>query len=117
MKILYIEDDINDAALVSMYAQAKQHDLQVAARTTDLQNVVFEDLDLVLIDIVLNHSREGYTIARLLREEGFSKPMLAVTALTTAADQAECREAGFDNILTKPYTITQLADMIGQYTP
>ncbi len=114
MNILYIEDDPNDAELVALYARARQHNLVVVAHSDEFQDAVVHDPDLILIDLILNHSREGYTLARNLREQGNTRPIIAVTALATSNDQAECHGAGFTDILTKPYTIHQLADVISR---
>jgi CheY-like chemotaxis protein len=116
VNILYIEDDANDAALVALYAQAKQHHLVIAAHSRDVPKLLGPDLDLILIDLILDHARVGYDIGRSLRSQGYTQPMIAVTALATAADEAECRSAGFNDVLTKPYTINQLAEVIAQYS-
>lgn len=116
MNIVYIEDDPNDAALVALYVRATQHNLVIAARGKEAQPALANNPDLILIDLLLEHTREGYTIARDLRSQGFTQPIIAVTGLATAQDQSECVSAGFTDILTKPYTINQLADMIDQYS-
>ncbi len=115
MNILYIEDDPNDAELVALYARARQYNLVVVTHSSEFQDAVAHDPDLILIDLLLDHTREGYTIARNLRAQGNSRPIIAVTALATPHDQAECRNAGFTDILVKPYTIHQLADVINRY--
>ncbi len=116
MNILYIEDDPNDAELVALYARARQHNLVVVTRSDEFQGAVTSDPDLILIDLLLGQAREGYSIARCLREQGNTRPIIAVTALATSHDQAECRSAGFTELLIKPYTIHQLADVITRYT-
>jgi DNA-binding response OmpR family regulator len=116
MNIVYIEDDPNDATLVALYARAKQHNLVVVGRSSEAPKALADNPDLILIDLVLDQSREGYTIARDLRRQGCTQPIIAVTALATSQDQEECFTAGFTDILTKPYTIDQLAKVINHYT-
>ena len=116
MNILYVEDDPNDAELVALYARTTQHNLVVIAHSREVPSALADNPELILIDLVLDHAREGYTIARNLREQGYTQPIIAVTALATPNDQAECSSAGFTDILIKPYTISQLAQVISQYT-
>ncbi len=116
MNILYIEDDPNDAELVALYARARQHHLVLVAHSAEFQDAVASEPDLILVDLLLDNAREGYTIARELRSQGNTRPIIAVTALATPNDQSECRRAGFTDILMKPYTIRQLEDVINRYT-
>ncbi len=116
MNILYIEDDPNDAELVALYARATQHNLVIVEHREEFQDAAAQDPDLILIDLLLDHARAGYALARDLRKQGNTRPIIAVTALATSLDQAECRSAGFTDILVKPYTIHQLAELISRYT-
>ena len=72
--------------------------------------------DLILVDVMLGRTKDGFQFTRQIREQGFEQPIVAITALATARDLEECHQAGFNQVLTKPYTINQLADVIAQYT-
>ena len=116
MNILYVEDNPNDAALVGLYARATQHNLILARRRDEAHSAMVNNPDLILIDLILAYAPDGFKIARELRKQGVTKPIVAVTALATHEDWIECQRAGFTDILTKPYTIHQLADIITKYT-
>jgi CheY-like chemotaxis protein len=115
MHILYIEDDPNDAQLVALYVQSTQHQIVTVTNTDDARAELEKRPQMIMVDVLLNNSREGYQFARELRSQGYSQPLIAVTALSTAHDREECQRAGFTTVLTKPFTINQLADMISQF--
>jgi two-component system, sensor histidine kinase len=117
MNILYLEDEPQDAALVSLYTRSTPHSLTVASNLEEASAALGDAPDLVLVDVMLGNTRDGFKFMREMREQGYNQPAVAITALATARDQEACREAGFDQILTKPFTINQLADIIGGYAP
>ncbi|MBE0689543.1 MAG: response regulator [Anaerolineae bacterium] len=117
MKILYLEDDPNDAHLVDLYVSASKHKLIPVQTVEQAWGAIDQEPELILVDVILGATRGGVDFARLLRGRGNTTPLVAVTALATATDVQECRSAGFDDVLTKPFTITQLAQTIARYLP
>jgi CheY-like chemotaxis protein len=113
---LYIEDNPNDARLVQRYIETTTHDLTIVQTFEAASELVpsSHTFDLILVDILIDNKRTGYELAQTLRKEGYTRPIVAVTALTSKQDQAACAQAGFAAILTKPFTITSLADMLLQ---
>ena len=117
MQILYIEDDPNDAQLVALYVRTTPHQIVTVTNTEDARSALEMSPQMILMDVMLNNTREGYHFARELRSQGYDRPMIAVTALSTAHDREECQQAGFTTVLTKPFTINQLARVISAYEP
>ncbi len=116
MNIFYIEDNPNDATLVSRYARSSGHNLTVINNIEQLEALFDDTFDLVLIDVLLDQERLGYRIANNLRAHGYDGGMIAVTALNTPKDINECQQVGFDAVLTKPYEITELAEIISRFS-
>lgn len=116
MNILYLEDEPQDAALVALYTRSETHNLTVVDNVAEAHAALADNPDLILVDVMLGRSKDGFQFTRSVRQQGFEQPIVAITALATARDLEECRQAGFDQVLTKPYTINQLADVISQYT-
>src|SRR5689334_10267254 len=110
MNILYLEYEPQDAELLALYTRAMTYNLTVASSLEEANAAIAEYPDLVLVDVMLGRTRDGFKFTQGLREQGFDRPVVAVTALATAGDMEECRRAGFDRVLTKPYTINQLAE-------
>jgi CheY-like chemotaxis protein/HPt (histidine-containing phosphotransfer) domain-containing protein len=74
-----------------------------------------ETYDAILMDCQMP-VMDGYTAARAIRERernGTARtPIVAVTANAMREDYDRCRDAGMDDFVTKPVTLTALADAI-----
>jgi DNA-binding response OmpR family regulator len=117
MHILYVEDDPNDAALVARYAKATNHDIVVVATLAEARTAFKSYHDLIMVDVVLGYSREGYVFAKEVRQQGYTRPLIAITALSTPQAIEECWNAGFDEVLTKPFMVDDLGIVINKYAP
>lgn len=115
MKILYLEDNRQEASLVSRYVQTTSHEFMLALTLDEARKAVAAQPGLVLVDLVLGHTRDGYRFIRELRDHGYDQPIIAVTGLSAPKDLQECRAIGADAVLVKPFTINQLADVIHEY--
>jgi CheY-like chemotaxis protein/nitrogen-specific signal transduction histidine kinase len=74
-----------------------------------------DDFDVVLLDIQMPRL-DGYEVARRIRQSGFRKPVIAVTAAAMPIDRQKCLAAGCDDYLPKPIEIEELLSMIARYT-
>jgi len=70
------------------------------------------DFDMVLMDIFMPRM-DGYEAARTLRERGFAKPIIAVTASALKGERDKCIEVGMNDVLVKPFKKSDLASMLG----
>jgi CheY-like chemotaxis protein len=116
VKILYLEDNQQDATLVSRYVQTTPHDLVVANNLKAAREAVSQSPELIMVDLILGRTREGFNFVRELRAQGYTHPVIAITALSTSKDLDECKSVGVDYVLNKPFTINRLAEVIHQYT-
>jgi Hpt domain len=57
---------------------------------------------------------DGYTATRMLRQRGFSQPVLALTAHAMKGVESEIQHAGFDAHLTKPVDVDALLAELGR---
>jgi signal transduction histidine kinase/integral membrane sensor domain MASE1/ActR/RegA family two-component response regulator len=73
-----------------------------------------EPWDVVLMDCRMP-GMDGYTAARTLRESGFGKPILAMTAGAFASDRDAAFAAGMDEWLVKPVTLAALAEALDRW--
>lgn len=70
--------------------------------------------DAVVLDIGLP-DLSGYEVAQMLREDGYSGKLVALTGYGQEEDKKKATEAGFDHHLTKPVGIADLlAVLIGK---
>ncbi|MDR0600645.1 MAG: response regulator [Treponema sp.] len=67
-----------------------------------LEAAAAHPVDLIFMDIQMPRMN-GYEAARELRRRGFSRPIVALTANVLDDERQRCLEAGFDDILFKPF--------------
>lgn len=72
------------------------------------------EFDLVLMDCQMPEIG-GLEATRLLRERGFSAPIVALTASATADDRQACLDAGMDDYLSKPMEPASLAHVLNRW--
>jgi DNA-binding response OmpR family regulator len=116
MRILYLEDNPNDANLVRRYIETTPHHLTTVSSIESAWLALNDPVDLIMVDIVLSNQRVGYSFVRELRNRHLTQSLIAVTALSTPHDIATSREVGFDYILTKPFQVSDLAKTILKFT-
>lgn len=116
MNILYLEDNPNDAKLVQRYIDTTEHHLTVVQTLAEVEQMLplIADFDLILIDILLQNQRAGYEVAAWIREQGYTSPLVAVTALDSPEEKSTSMRVGFDAMLIKPFAITSLAELFYQ---
>jgi PAS domain S-box-containing protein len=68
--------------------------------------------DLVLCDIGLPGGIDGFDIARELGGQRDPPRLVAITGYGSREDRARSREAGFERHLTKPVSVSQLAELL-----
>ncbi|HUW71115.1 MAG TPA: response regulator [bacterium] len=67
--------------------------------------------DIALMDIFMPRM-DGYQATRALRERGFSKPIIAITASALKGERDKCIEVGMNDVLVKPFKKNDLAAML-----
>ncbi|WP_165225706.1 response regulator transcription factor [Aquisphaera insulae] len=64
-------------------------------------------VDAVVLDLMLPE-RDGLDVLRSLRSDGFTKPILILTARDTIEDRVEGLDSGADDYLAKPFAFAEL---------
>ncbi|HAH46038.1 MAG TPA: two-component system sensor histidine kinase/response regulator, partial [Planctomycetaceae bacterium] len=72
-------------------------------------------VDLILLDMQMPRM-DGYQTAARLREIGFRRAIIALTADAMQGDMNRCLELGCDDYLSKPIDSSELLEMVSRYT-
>lgn len=72
-------------------------------------------VDIVLTDVNMPRM-DGYCLAQRLRQSHFTAPVIGITANALAEEKQRCIEAGMDNCLSKPVTLTLLEQTLTYYS-
>jgi two-component system alkaline phosphatase synthesis response regulator PhoP len=107
-KILIIEDE---QAMVRALKDAFEHHGYIIkiARDGDsgIQLSLSENPDLLLLDVMLP-GVDGFEVCRRLRAEGFTAPILMLTARSEEVDRVVGLEIGADDYIVKPFSTREL---------
>lgn len=101
-RILIVEDDLKLAALIADFLQSQG--LQASVESDGgkaVERVLSNTPDLVVLDLMLP-GEDGLSICRRLREEGYTRPILMLTARSDDKDHIEGLELGADDYVNKP---------------
>ena len=107
-KILLVEDDSTIRMTLEYSLQRAGHEvICVPDGEAGLNAARSGEADLVLLDLLLP-KLSGMEVARQLRAEGNSIPIIMLTCLDSDADKVAGLDAGADDYITKPFSITEL---------
>jgi len=117
LQVLLVEDDPTVADVIGGLLSARGHQVTHAAHgLAALIEVARIQFDVALLDLDLP-GMDGFALARQLRAQTFSAPLIAVTARSDADAEPQSRAAGFDGFVRKPVTGAMLADAIEAALP
>jgi CheY-like chemotaxis protein len=115
--LLLVEDDPTVAeVLTGLLRLQGHHVVHVPHGLAALAAVAMTPFDAALLDLDLP-GMDGLALARQLRIQGFTQPLIAVTARADAGAEPEAMEAGFDHFIRKPMTKAMLMVLLEQAIP
>lgn len=111
-RLVIVEDDPRQAALVRLYAEADGHDVTVVGDGRDALETVRRDRpDVLVLDWMLPRV-DGLDVARILRADPDPAlarlPILMLTARSSEDDLLLGLDLGADDYVTKPYSPREL---------
>ncbi len=114
LRILLVEDDPTVADVMAGLLRSQGHRVvHVGHALAGLSEAAAAPFDVALLDLDLP-GLDGLALARQLRRQGFSLPLVAITARADAEAETESMDAGFDHFLRKPLTGRMLAEALSR---
>ena len=108
MRILIVEDQPKMASFIKKGLVAQGYMVDTSETGMGAEGMTAEtDYDLIVLDVNLP-DQNGMDTARHLRRDGFLKPILMLTALSTTKDKIHGLDSGADDYLTKPFEFEEL---------
>jgi CheY-like chemotaxis protein len=116
MRILYVEDNPANLFLIKRVAKMGDHEVvNLIDGEEALRKIDMIKPDLILMDIQLAGQLTGLDVVRKLRSDGYSMPIVAVTAYAMVGDRERCLEAGCNEYLSKPLPIGRVVELLQLY--
>jgi len=102
-KILIVEDDPNFGSILRDYLTLNDYDVTLAKNGIEgLEKFKKEDFDLCILDVMMPY-KDGFTLAKEIREKNETVPLIFLTAKSLKEDVLKGFKLGADDYLTKPF--------------
>ena len=109
MHLLVVEDDPRLGRLLKRMLEQDRHVVELVASGRDALEVASSGgIEAIVLDVGLP-DMSGFDVARRLRLEGASTPILMLTARDAIDDRVNGLDAGADDYLVKPFAYEELA--------
>lgn len=114
-KILVVDDSEDNQLLISKVLKLAGADIETAENGKKALDMVHQNkYDLLLVDLQMP-VLDGYDTTSQLRREGYTTPIIALTAHALKEIRERCLQSGFDDFITKPIDRNLLINKIAEY--
>jgi two-component system alkaline phosphatase synthesis response regulator PhoP len=118
-RILFVEDETEVLGTLLKYFEKQGYSVH-GAQTGEEAMALMERFppDVAVLDVMLQEGpagpdgMNGFEICKALRDSGFDRPVLFLTARTSEEDKIVAFDAGADNYITKPFSLPVLEKRI-----
>jgi len=113
--VLIAEDNVTNQMLIEIMMQERDLDyLIVENGQLAIDEALKKDYDLILMDINMPLV-DGVSATKQLREAGYDKPIVSLSANVIKSDTQSYKEAGMNDTLAKPIDIQALNNVLRKY--
>ena len=108
-KILLVEDDPNFGTVLKDYLSMNNYDVVHAKNGMEgFEKFKRDDYDLCILDVMMPY-KDGFTLAKEIREKNKDVPIIFLTAKAMKEDVLKGYKVGADDYLIKPTSLKELA--------
>lgn len=120
LHVLVAEDNITNQDVFSAMLETFECRVDIAATGVDaIDKFISLKPDIILMDCQMP-KMDGYQASREIRKYeatlGIHTPIIAITAHAMPDDQENCRDAGMDDFLTKPFMMEDLLEILKKWS-
>ncbi|KAH6682605.1 histidine kinase-group VI protein [Halenospora varia] len=124
LRVLVAEDNlVNQEIVIRMLKLERIYDVEVVVAEDGKQayDIVKESMEkgeffnLIFMDIQMPNL-DGLQSTRLIRQMGYSAPIVALTAFSEESNVKECYDSGMDHFLSKPIKRPALKQVLRRFT-
>ena len=102
-KILLVEDDPNFGAILRDYLAMNDFEVTLAKNGMEgFEKFKKDEYDLCILDVMMPY-KDGFTLAKEIREKNKEVPLIFLTAKTMKEDVLKGYKVGADDYLNKPF--------------
>lgn len=102
-KILLVEDDPNFGAILRDYLSMNDFEVTLAKNGMEgFEKFKKDNYDLCILDVMMPY-KDGFTLAKEIREKNKDVPLIFLTAKTMKEDVLKGYKVGADDYLNKPF--------------
>lgn len=114
-RVLIVDDSNDNQFILSQFLKAAGLETIAAENgRVGVGKALAENYDLILMDMEMPEL-DGCQATRELREQGYSKPIIALTANSSVKAREQCFDAGCDDYLSKPFEKSHFFSTLGRY--
>ena len=107
-RLLLVEDEPGLQLALTDRLTSEGYQVETAGDgNTAVTRATGEPFDLIVLDVMLP-GRDGFDVARTLRQQGIQTPILMLTARGEVVDRVVGLKLGADDYLTKPFEMIEL---------
>ena len=108
MRILLAEDDKRLGNIIQYMLEQNKFSVEWVTNGTDIyEYAMYSDYDVLILDWMMP-GENGIDACRRLRENGYEKAILMLTAKDSIEDRVTGLDAGADDYLVKPFEFAEL---------
>ena len=102
-KILIVEDDTNFGNILKEYLSLNDYAISLAKNGIEgFEKFKKDEFDLCILDVMMPY-KDGFTLAKEIREINETVPLIFLTAKNLKEDVLKGFKVGADDYLTKPF--------------
>lgn len=102
-RILLVEDDPNFGSILKDYLMLNDFDVTLARNGMEgFEKFKKDNYDLCILDVMMPY-KDGYTLAKEIREKNKDVPLIFLTAKSMKEDVLKGYKVGADDYLNKPF--------------